>query len=443
MSKKYIYIDVDGFETEALAYESTDFTAVGGAGNENAPALLNASGQFDASMIDFGAIDHSGLSGLLDDDHTQYILVDGSRAFTGNQSAGGFLITNLPAPVAANDAVRKAYVDAVAVGLRVHGNVAVATTGNITLSGEQTIDGVLTSASRVLVKDQTDPKENGIYLSGAGAWARAEDMDNSPIGEIYNGEYIPKVLGGVANIDLPFVITSVGTGTDGLHTVGVDDIVFDVFTSPSQLQAGNGINFNGNIVEIDLADVDPGLYFDGNNDLGIDWSVSYNDAKAIKASDLSSTANGKGASIIGVEDANSYFTATNQEGVNNELFEAIAGFGVEYTVGAGGVAIGDLVYISSDNTVTKYGTITAGERVPGIALTTEIAASTVKVLSNDTLVLGVLTALGVSAGDIIYWDGTGLVSSIPSGAGTYVYQAGIAKNSDDLHVEVEFRKKNA
>lgn len=54
-----------------------------------------------------------------------------------------------------------------------------ATTANITLSGEQTIDGVLTSTSRVLVKDQTTGSENGIYVTGAGAWARAADFDTS------------------------------------------------------------------------------------------------------------------------------------------------------------------------------------------------------------------------------------------------------------------------
>ena len=52
-----------------------------------------------------------------------------------------------------------------------------ATTANITLSGEQTIDGVLTSTSRILVKDQTLPEDNGIYVTAAGAWTRATDMD--------------------------------------------------------------------------------------------------------------------------------------------------------------------------------------------------------------------------------------------------------------------------
>lgn len=57
--------------------------------------------------------------------------------------------------------------------------VATATTGNISLTGEQTIDGVLTAASRVLVKDQTDKTKNGIYISASGAWTRSTDADES------------------------------------------------------------------------------------------------------------------------------------------------------------------------------------------------------------------------------------------------------------------------
>lgn len=56
-------------------------------------------------------------------------------------------------------------------------NVLLATTANITLSGEQTIDGTLTSANRVLVKDQSSAYKNGIYLTGAGAWTRVTDAD--------------------------------------------------------------------------------------------------------------------------------------------------------------------------------------------------------------------------------------------------------------------------
>ncbi len=41
-----------------------------------------------------GITDHGDLDGRADDDHTQYILVDGTRAFTGNQSFGDNAITN-------------------------------------------------------------------------------------------------------------------------------------------------------------------------------------------------------------------------------------------------------------------------------------------------------------------------------------------------------------
>lgn len=57
--------------------------------------------------------------------------------------------------------------------------VAIATTANITLSGEQTIDGVLTSASDVLVKNQTLGAANGIYTTAAGAWSRRADSNES------------------------------------------------------------------------------------------------------------------------------------------------------------------------------------------------------------------------------------------------------------------------
>lgn len=58
-------------------------------------------------------------------------------------------------------------------------SVRAATTANITLSGVQTIDGVvLTVGDRVLVKDQTAAAQNGIYLAAAQGWTRAADADN-------------------------------------------------------------------------------------------------------------------------------------------------------------------------------------------------------------------------------------------------------------------------
>lgn len=63
-------------------------------------------------------------------------------------------------------------------------NVRLATTSNITLSGEHSIDGEMTSADRVLVKNQGDSSQNGVYVSGAGAWVRATDSDT--VAELVN-----------------------------------------------------------------------------------------------------------------------------------------------------------------------------------------------------------------------------------------------------------------
>lgn len=69
------------------------------------------------------------------------------------------------------------YISALVSGITPHQAVQVASTGNLTLSGEQTIDGVLTSASDVLVKDNTAGTENGVYTTAAGAWSRRADLD--------------------------------------------------------------------------------------------------------------------------------------------------------------------------------------------------------------------------------------------------------------------------
>ena len=51
-----------------------------------------------------------------------------------------------------------------------------ATSANITLYGLQTIDGVTVEiGDRVLVKDQADQTQNGIYTASEGQWYRAAD----------------------------------------------------------------------------------------------------------------------------------------------------------------------------------------------------------------------------------------------------------------------------
>ena len=82
------------------------------------------------------------------------------------------------APVSGNDVVNKTYLDFFATGISWKQPVNCGTTANITLSGLQTIDGVtVVAGDRVLVKSQTAPAQNGIYLASATAWSRAPDAN--------------------------------------------------------------------------------------------------------------------------------------------------------------------------------------------------------------------------------------------------------------------------
>ncbi len=448
MSQKFIFVNADGdYQESPGAYEMTDFIAAStGATDAGKPILTDANGLIDSSFLDASIFDHGSLQGLDDDDHTQYILVDGTRAFTGDQDMGGFLITGLGAPVNANDAVRKAYVDALATGLRPHGNVRVATTENIDLTAAPaTIDGVtLVAGDRVLVKDQTTATENGIYdfVAAGSAMTRSEDFDNSPQGEIWNGSFIPLVTEGTVNANTPWVVVSIGTGTDGLHTIGTDDIDFTQFTSPTQLSEGDGIDITGNFNSDDLLDADSGLTLTGG-ELGVDWATTFTidgaDDLAVKASALASTANGAGASVIGIEDAGDNFTATTVEGALAEL----VGFATaEYNIFTAGenITAGDLVYISANDTVSIM-PISAAYVAIGIAANTATTGNDVQVMKDDSLILGALA--GATSGTKYYWNGTGWQTSMPSGAGEYVWLGGVAKNATDILVETRFIKRNS
>lgn len=101
----------------------------------------------------------------------------------------------------------------------VKGPCRAATTANITLSGLQTIDGIaLAARDRVLVKDQTDASENGIWLAQTGAWTRSADFDGSL--DIVKGTLV-SVHSGAAGANSYWRVTT----ADGA-VIGTDDISF-------------------------------------------------------------------------------------------------------------------------------------------------------------------------------------------------------------------------
>ena len=122
-------------------------------------------------------------------------------------------------------------IDDVLLGARANfAPVAVATTASITLSGEQTIDGVLTSSSRILVKNQTATESNGIYVTAAGAWARANDAN--VVGELLLGRGV-HVQAGTVNGGKVFKISS------SVISLGVSPVTFTDVIKQGAATLGN------------------------------------------------------------------------------------------------------------------------------------------------------------------------------------------------------------
>lgn len=71
-------------------------------------------------------------------------------------------------------------IDGLSTSVAVKAPVKAVSSANLTLSGEQTVNGVaVVDGDRVLVKDQNTGSENGIYVVSTGSWSRAKDFDGN------------------------------------------------------------------------------------------------------------------------------------------------------------------------------------------------------------------------------------------------------------------------
>jgi hypothetical protein len=176
---------------------------------------------------------------------TAYVLATRLDQFalpTSDISLNSRKITNLADPIGANDAANKQYVDGLAQGLDTKASVKAATTVNITLSGTQTVDGVaLVANDRCLVKDQSTPATNGVYLVQAGAWTRSTDMDlwtEIPSAYVF-------VEQGTVNADTGWTCTS-----DQGGTLGTTAITWAQFSGAGSITAGAGLTKTGSSLDV-------------------------------------------------------------------------------------------------------------------------------------------------------------------------------------------------
>jgi hypothetical protein len=151
-------------------------------------------------------------------------------------------------PTADQDVANKAYVDSVAQGLDIKASCLYTTTNNITLSGLGTQAGgdwpsTLTAGSRILVKNQTNQAENGIYAASLTGWTRTTDMNNWS-----------EVPGAFTFIEDGATLSATGwvTTAGSTGTIGVTNMPWTQFSGAGTYTAGNGLQLISNQFSVKL-----------------------------------------------------------------------------------------------------------------------------------------------------------------------------------------------
>ena len=162
----------------------------------------------------------------------------------GNLAAGtGTKFTMADAPISGIDVTNKNYVDSAIAGLSWKQSVTAKTTGDTTLYGLQTIDGMtLVDGNRVLVASQTDATQNGIYVASSGAWTRSTDANS-------NAEFPNAAV--FVNGGFQFGDSGWTCGNDGV-TLGTTSIFFVQFNGAQGITAGIGLLKTGNVLDVNL-----------------------------------------------------------------------------------------------------------------------------------------------------------------------------------------------
>ncbi len=233
--------------TGDLSYTSPTFDGTSNVTATGTLATVNSNlGAFTKVTINAKGLATAGAQASLTD------LSAPTAAFSFNSQN----LTNLADPVNAQDAATKIYVDNVAQGLDTKASVLAASTvagGNVTLSGAQTVDGISTgNGERILVKNQTAPAENGIYISNSGGtWSRSADADTWA--ELVSAYVFVET--GSTQADSGWVCTVNAGGT-----LGVTAVTWTQFSGAGTYTAGTGLTLTGNEFSISNTTVTAASY---------------------------------------------------------------------------------------------------------------------------------------------------------------------------------------
>lgn len=312
---------------------------------------------------------------------------DGTQAMSAALPMGGFRITALGTPVAASDAATKDYVDSLSQGLSWKEATLAGSTGPLTLSGTQIVDGVsLSVGARVLVKDQGNPAENGIYIVSASTWSRSTDADSATE---FDGLAI-FVRQGSTHANTAWIQTAIITTFPG------DPVTFSQFAAAGGATAGNGIAITGSTISVKNGN---GLTFNGGASLALNVTAAFSLGALL---DLSSTGVSSGTYKSVTVDAKGRVTA----GTNPTT---LGGFGItDAVLKTGDTMTGQLLNVDDlnatgsnfrVNTVSKSTALYAfdvsrsSNTVGGIRLDGSMTNTGITVTGNAT-VSGTLTRAG-------------------------------------------------
>ena len=337
------------------------------------------SGNFRKITLDgFGRV--TGNTAVLTADITAlvdntYVNTSGDT-MTGNLNMGGtFKVTGLATPTADQDAANKAYVDALTAGLSWKNAVRAATTGNVVLATDlentDVVDDVtLATGDRVLVRAQTNPEENGIYVVQAtGAAVRATDMNDAA-----------EFDGAAVFVKEGTLYQSTGwTQTETVALVGTDDVIWSQFTGGAVYTWGTGLQNTGNtifvamgagIVQLPTDEVGVDVHTAGGLFTTVDNSTSSTTTAAQLAVKLDGSTLSKSSSGVKVADAGITETqlaaSVAGEGLSGGAGTPLALNASEVTVAGENAATGDR-FIAYDASATATRAFTLAELGNGIA----------------------------------------------------------------------------
>mgnify|MGYP000853742026 CR=1 FL=1 len=157
-------------------------------------------------------------------------------------------IINVPDPVNATDVANKGYVDLVKQGLYVKDSVQVASLSAISLNtvivGTTIDDYTLVNGDRVLIKNQTDAIQNGIYIvNGSNPPTRSVDLDD----DMNAAGTFMFIENGTYNANTGWICNT--TTSD---IVGTDPITFTQFNGTALLVGGAAITKTVNVIDVNV-----------------------------------------------------------------------------------------------------------------------------------------------------------------------------------------------